>query len=382
MANLCGGCGAIPPEGCQAWSIDLTQTADTQTLNPNRVVGLQGTVTTYAERDIPGAHCVFQRADAPAPDAHLGIVTLTTPRITLTQVPTYDALQASIRYDNNPALGPTQLFGDGETVDIAAGGGRQIGPFTAQLPAPEAVTGTSADEFQAAIDVLRGTSVVPTQLHWQPAQDPATGGAMRFFAGGSRQAFNRNVYRGIEHYQLQATLDDDGTLEIGPELSPIHLPDSAIWVYLRRENNQRVVIGPHAVDLSAASRAEGRASAGAAAAEAPPFDILEPSPDERRIDGGQPLTIRWSAPPADGPLTVALTTFDATSLASTYVGCQVDDPSTGSLTLPPEATADWPTGAADDRQLTIRQDLVTVPLPGRDRGALTVSYSLILTLDP
>jgi hypothetical protein len=137
VANLCGGCGGLPPEGCQSWRVDMTQTAaDAQTLNPNRLVGLQGSVTSTVERDIEGGRCLFQRSLGPTPDAHVGIVTLTTPLRALTQVPVYDGLSHSIRYDASPESGPVQLFADGQTIQVQAGGGQLVGGFDGELPAP------------------------------------------------------------------------------------------------------------------------------------------------------------------------------------------------------------------------------------------------------
>ena len=37
--NVCGGCGGLPPEGCQLWNINFSQAAET-TLNVNRLVSL------------------------------------------------------------------------------------------------------------------------------------------------------------------------------------------------------------------------------------------------------------------------------------------------------------------------------------------------------
>ena len=382
VSNLCGGCGGIPADGCQAWRIDLTQTAEVeQTLNPNRIVGLQGGVSSLSERDIDGAHCVFQRALAPGPDAHLGIVTLVSPRITLTQVPAYDALAHSIRYDNNPALGPTQVFETGDVVRIQAGGGQLVGTFDAELIGPRRIEGTTVEALQGAIDVIRGTRIEPARVEWQ-AGGGGTDGTLRFFAGGSRSQFNRGGYRGIFHYQLDVRLEDDGAFEVGPGLSRLGLSDSSIWVYLRRENYRRLVLGPHAVELAAASRAELRAAGTLDAQEPPAFQIVEPSPDAPHITPGEPVTIRWSEAPGEGPLVVALIFGDAEGLESNYVGCQVEHPETGALVLPAEATLGWPAAADATRLLTIRRDLASVPVDGPDRGAITYSYSLLLPLDP
>jgi hypothetical protein len=383
VANLCGGCGGIPEAGCQAWRVDLTQTAEAaQTLNPNRIVGLQGSVSSLSERDIEGAHCVFQRALAPGPDAHLGIVTLTSPLITLTQVPTFDALAQTIRYDNSPALGPTQVFSAGQVVRVQAGGGQLVPAFDAELIGPMRVEGTAADELQGAIDVIRGTRAEPATLHWAPGAGEADG-TLRFFAGGSRSQFNRGGYRGIFHYQLDVRLNDDGEFTVGPALSRLGLSDSSIWVYLRRENYRRLVIGPHAVELTAASRAELRASGNLDAQDPPTFQITSPSPDAPRIEPGLPVTIRWTPPPAEGPLTISLIYGDAEGLESRYVGCEVARPETGELVLPAEATLGWPMEPDATRILTVRQDLATVVVPGQqDHGKITYAYSLLLPLSP
>jgi hypothetical protein len=383
VANLCGGCGGLPPEGCQSWRVDMTQTAaEAQTLNPNRLVGLQGSVTSTAERDIEGARCLFQRSLGATPDAHVGIVTLTTPLRSLLQVPVYDGLSRTIRYDASPESGPVQLFADGDEIQVQAGGGQLVGAFEATLPAPRRITGLGDGELQGAIDVLRGVRAEPVTLHWAPGAGGADG-ALRFFVGGSRSQFNRGgLYRGITYYQLDAQLVDDGALEVGPELSRFMLADSSIWVYLRRENVRRIILGPHAVELSAASRAEQRASGNLEAQDPPSFDILAPSPDVRRVTPGEPLEVRWTEPPGEGPLVVSLVFGDAEGVETTYVACEVAEPASGRLVLPAEATLGWPAGPEATRLLSVRRDLATVDLPGPDRGRITYSVSLMLALEP
>lgn len=383
VANLCGGCGGLPPEGCQSWRVDMTQTAaDAQTLNPNRLVGLQGSVTSTVERDIEGGRCLFQRSLGPTPDAHVGIVTLTTPLRSLMQVPVYDGLSHSIRYDASPESGPVQLFADGQTIQVQAGGGQLVGGFDGTLPAPLRITGLGDGELQGAIDVLRGARAEPVTVHWA-AGAGGDDGALRFFVGGSRSQFNRGgIYRGITYYQLDAQLVDDGALEIGPALSRFMLADSSIWVYLRRENVRRIILGPHAVELSAASRAELRASGNLEAQDPPSFDILAPSPDVRRLTPGEPFEVRWSEPPGDGPLVVSLVYGDADGAETNYVACEVGDPSAGRLVLPGEATLGWPDAPDATRLLSVRRDLATVDLPGPDRGRITYSFSLMLALEP
>jgi len=382
VANLCGGCGGLPPEGCQSWRVDMTQTAaEGQTLNPNRLVGLQGSVTSTVERDIEGGRCLFQRSLGPTPDAHVGIVTLTTPLRSLMQVPVYDGLSHSIRYDASPESGPVQLFADGQTIQVQAGGGQLVGGFDGTLPAPLRITGLGDGELQGAIDVLRGARAEPVTLHWV-AGAGGDDGALRFFVGGSRSQFNRGgIYRGITYYQLDARLVDDGALEVGPALR-FMLADSSIRIYLRRENVRRIVLGPHAVELSAASRAESRAPGNLEAQDPPSFDILAPSPDVRRLTPGEPFEVRWSEPPGDGPLVVSLVYGDADGAETNYVACEVLDPSTGRLVLPGEATLGWPAAPDATRLLSVRRDLATVDLPGPDRGRITYSFSLMLALEP
>jgi hypothetical protein len=268
-------------------------------------------------------------------------------------------------------------------VRVQAGGGQLVPAFDAELIGPMRVEGTAADELQGAIDVIRGTRAEPATLHWLPGAGEADG-TLRLFAGGSRSQFNRGGYRGIFHYQLDVRLADDGEFTVGPALSRLGLSDSSIWVYLRRENYRRVVIGPHAVELAAASRAELRASGNLDAQDPPAFQITSPSPDAPRIEPGLPVTIRWTAPPAEGPLTISLIYGDAEGLESRYVGCEVAHPETGELVLPAEATLGWPVEPDATRLLTVRQDLATVEVPAgsADRGQITYAYSLLLPLAP
>ena len=60
VANLCGGCGPIPETGCQFWRVNLIQDAQIR-LNPNRVVGLSGTILGTEVAEIDNGVCEIVR---------------------------------------------------------------------------------------------------------------------------------------------------------------------------------------------------------------------------------------------------------------------------------------------------------------------------------
>jgi hypothetical protein len=379
VANICGGCGGLPPEGCQSWRVQLLRDEAGQ-VDTDRVVGLAAGIVSTSERRIDGGDCQVVRSPAQHPDAHLGLVNVDAPGATLNQVPTYDERAGASRYANNPTLGRIHLFDDGDVLGVRAGGGRLVGPFRAEIAAPAALAGVTGDDLAVLTSAARGEQDGAT-IHWMPA-DPARAGELVLFVGGSVPVFSRNVYRGIQHYELDGVLQDDGELTLPAGFFP-PVPQSSIWAYLERQRRVERPQGPHGVEIVAGQRVEHRVS-GALDGDAPaPFDILAPSPDDRHVMPGQPLEVRWSAlPPGVGPLTVTLTLVDSTNLESRQITCTADDPSTGRLVLPGDFTQPWPAGAGDLRQLTVTWNTAASELQAPDSGKLTESLSLLLRLEP
>jgi hypothetical protein len=381
VANICGGCGGLPPEGCQSWRVQLLRDEAGET-DTNRVIGLSAGILAVSERRIEGADCEFIRVPAQHPDAHLGLVNVDAPAAMLNQVPTYDEQSGSHRYANSPDLGRIRLYGDGDPLTVRAGGGRLVGPFRETLDAPAGLAGVTGEDLTALSERVRGEGEGPATLRWTPAPEAAQAGELRLFIGGSVGLFNRNVYRAIRHYQLDGTLQDDGELTLPPEFfTPV--PQSAVWVHLTRQRRLQKPFGPHGVEIVAGQRVEKRQSGALDLDTTAPFDILAPSPNERRVTPGEPLEIRWSAPPAGtGPLVVTLTLADNTNLEARQLSCTVDDPASGRLVLPGDATESWPMGQDDLRQLSVSYTIADTPLPAPDRGSLTQSVTLLLRLEP
>lgn len=378
VSNVCGGCAGIPPEGCQAWQINLVQDPAGR-LNPDRVVGLQGAALGFSERMIDNATCTIFRQPATHPDAHLGQVNIDTPQTMLNLGPVYEEQRGGHRYLQNPETGPLTVHQPGDLIEVRAGGGLAVGMFTLDATAPESLP--AVDGLQRVADLARARiDDQPASLRWDPA--PAdTRGDMRFFVGGSVPIFTNVVYRGIRHYQLDALLVDDGQVDLPAGFFGGGVAESAIWARLDRSRTVRLPIGPHSVEMVIGQRQQVQEGGRLEADGEPPFQITAPSPNVRIIEPGEPTRIAWSAlPEGEGPLTVVLTTSDG--VEAQQVACVVDDPGLGAIELPGDFTEFWPAGDNHLRQLSLRWDLQTTPFEAPDRGQLQQSMSVILRLEP
>lgn len=383
VANICGGCGGLPPQGCQAWRINLVQDP-AGTLLPFRTVGLQAQVQSRSRRVIPGADCdVLRLAEAPSPDAHLGVVAVDGSQADLNLVPTFEPAIGGFRYDNSPELGRTALYDGGETVGLLAGGGLLVGPFDAMIDAPPVLDGIGEEALRPILDAARGDApAAPPSLTWTPAP-PDRYTATRLFVGGSVPVFGATrLYRGIEFYQVDARLRDDGALTLDPALFGAGVPNSSIWVYAIREAVRRLPIGAHAVEIVAGQRIELRETGAAEPMEGAeaPFAILAPDPNAPEYTAGEPLEVMWGPlPDGDGPLQLSLAYRDPLAAEQVQIDCVIDDPADGALTLPAEFTEGLPED--DFAQLTLRWGLDAVDLPAPDEGTWTRAVSMILRLD-
>ncbi len=380
VANACGGCGPVPPSGCQAWRVDLVQ--DTEgTLDAHRVVALLAGVGVEVERLIDGATCTYLRLPDQPMQAHLGVVQITSRLGRLFLLPEYDARLGGHRYVAQEVLGRVAVHGAGDRVEIEAGGGGVVGRFADSIVAPAPLAGIAGVDLAGLLDAARGAAEAAA-VRWRPA-GLALAGTVRLFVGGSRPLFNDGTYRGIEHYQLEGVLEDDGALDLPPGFFGAGVPDSSVWVWMGRERTRRVIQGPHSVSLRAGDRVELRGNGALEGDEPPPFDLLAPDPADPRIAPGEPLIVRWGPlPDGKGPLLVALTLADGEAGETRQLSCIVDDPTTGELTLPADITAAWPVGARDLRQLNVRWTLDDEPLPAPDRGHYERAVTLLLQLVP
>jgi hypothetical protein len=380
VSNVCGGCGGLPPEGCQAWRVNLVQ-SEADTVIPDRVVGLVGSALGFSEQRIEGATCEVVRVPAALPDAHLGQVNIDSALANLNLGPVYDENLGGHRYLNTPELGGTTVHDSGDVVEIRAGGGLLVGPFELELEAPTRLAGVAEADLEAVAALAEGRADEAVTLTWEAAQDP--GARLRFFVGGSRPIFRTAVYRGTDSYQIQALLRDDGALELDPELFGGGLPESAIRVELAREREVRLPRGSHSLTATIGKLVRF-AHAGPLDRDAPrPFQITEPSPNTREITPGEPLRVAWSALPAGaGPLTVTLILQDNAIPERRQMSCVVDDPAAGAITLPASFTEGWPMGDSDVRVLAVRWNVYQAALPAPDEGTLVRAQTVQMTLEP
>jgi len=380
VSNICGGCGGLPEEGCQAWRVEVLQTGEARA-QPGRIVGLQGNALGFSEVDIEGGVCVAQAAPPPHPDAHLGIVNVDAPLGALTLVPRVDAQRGGFAYDPNPEVGALQVFRPGDAIDVRWGGGRLVGLGATSIEGPAALDGVDSAALDAAVARAQGVGDGAVSLTWTAPPPAST--RLRLFVGGSAPIFNRNVYRGIRHYTMDAGLADDGEVTLPSALFAGGVAESSVWVYLRREAQRRIVLGPHSVDVSAAWRVEARGRGTLERDEAPPFDIVSPSPDVRAVRFGEPVEVRWTPlPDGTGPLDVQLVAFDAATETTHVVACRALAPESGVLRLPGALTTGWPSGAGVEAQLAVQLELARVALAAPDEGEMVHGATLLMQLRP
>lgn len=380
VSNVCGGCGGLPEEGCQAWRVEILQTGEARA-QPGRIVGLQGNTLGFSEVEIEGGVCVAQTAPPPHPDAHLGVVNVDSPGVALTLVPRVDAQRGGFAYDPNPEVGGLQVFRPGDALDVRWGGGRLVGLGAASIEGPAALEGVDSVALDEAVARAQGVGEAPVSLTW--AAPAASSTRLRLFIGGSAPIFNRNVYRGIRHYTLDASLTDDGEVTLPTALFAGGVVESSVWVYLRRAAQRRLVLGPHSIDVSAAWRVEARGRGVLERDESPPFDIIAPSPDVRAVRFGEAVEVRWTpVPVGTGPLDVQLVAFDAATGTTHVVACRALAPESGILRLPGALTADWPSGAGVEAQLAVQLELARIALATPDQGAMVHGATLLMQLRP
>ena len=381
VSNLCGGCGGIPPGGCQSWRVEFIQGEDGEATLAG-VVGLRGSALGQSERDIDGARCEFVRVPFTVPDAHVGAVRIETPFRTLNLEVEWDALRGRHRYadPNAPAAG--HVFDHGDLIAVEAAGGRDVAAFEIQGAGAPRLDGVDETDMVAIGRLLRGERDEPVALTWIPSPMPLRGETTRLFVGGSVSIFNRNVYRAVRHYQMDALIADDGALTLDRAVFEAPVPMSSIWVHMDRSVERRLALTAHSISVEARQRVEGRIPGATGQDDPAPFDIIEPPPDVRVVDPGAQLPVRWSPlPDGTGPLVVTLLARDAAAAESRLWNCEVDDPDGGELILPGDFTEGWPRGEDDLRQVSLRWTLDAHRLPPPDQGVLEHNVTVLLLLN-
>ena len=125
VANPCGGCGGIPPGGCQYWRIQLVADGE-GLLSPRSTVGLAASFLGVSAVEVPNGECLIQRLRlTQSRDQHLGRVTLERDEERAVFTPEFDADVSAVLYQND-VMGDWLGLSDGERVDIQAEGGEDI----------------------------------------------------------------------------------------------------------------------------------------------------------------------------------------------------------------------------------------------------------------
>lgn len=384
VSNTCGGCGGIPPEGCQSWRINLTRD-DNGEVDTRGVVSLQTGAIGFSERVVDNGVCEFVRLPAQHPDAHLGVVDVESEIAMARLLPTYDPDFGAHRYAADDGPRRRTLFRPGDTVEVRAGGGRSVGRFELSATAPPAIAGLTADDLMPVVLRARGETEGDVDLAWEPVggETDADDTTLRFFVGGSLPIFTRGPYRAITSYSLDGRLEDDGSFTVPGALFGAGVAESAIQVRMTRSVEQRELLGSHSVDLAVTEQVRVVLGGALDRDEVAPYALEAPHPDDRTVVPGEPLPVRWSVwEAAEGPLTVTLTLTDLAALEVRQVRCRVDDPALGELIIPADVTEGWPSGEGDDRLLSLGWEAGRAELPPPDRGQLRTLVTLLLRLEP
>lgn len=378
VANACGGCGGIPPGGCEAWSVNLVQDGDAL-LNPGRIIFLAARILGSSRFETTNATCDHIRiALTSDPDRTLGDVNVTSPEVLLNLVPGVHPATEQVTYDTDPPSDPLQLHRSGDRVRLQGTGGRGAGPFDLSVTAPETLMGLDPDALDPWIAASRGVAPDgPLTLNWG-----AGTGDIRLYVGGSKQVFGLTpFYRGIEHYLLDLTLADTGTVNLPPDTFGEGSPNSSVWAYLARTRTRRLPLDQHAVAVEIGQRVELRATGANEEAMMPPFQITSPSPNDRTVEAGVALPVQWSPlPEGPGPLMVQLVFRNRALSEQHVVTCEVSDPAAGGMEIPADVMAAWPDGD-DFRQVSLRWTRFSRPVDDVGEGSLSRATTMLLRLD-
>ena len=379
IANICGGCEPIPPEGCQGWQINTIGREDGR-IFPDRIVGLAAHVLKNESFETDNGSCALRIYQSPPdPEAHLGQVSVATDLVELNLEPHYDAVRETLGYRPGEGLDPILFEFENPTLSVETSGGMWVDPFEGQMELPAPLRGVSEEALNVIVDASRGeANAGSTSLHWLPDNGPVS-----LYVGGSLPLFeNGRNYRGIEHYILRARLADDGVFRVPVEVFDGGIEDSSVWVYLMRDRYKNIPLGPHAVSMASGRRIEARGAGRQQGDREPPFQILSPAPNLPVIEPGEPLLIRWSAlPEGSGPMTATISLRMAQSGQHHQLVCTVADPALGELTLPGEQTDPWRLEPGDFHQLTLNWVIDRRYFSEADAGSRHRSQAVLLRLD-
>ena len=410
VSNPCGGCTPLNEDvGCVSWRVNLTQaqiSSDQSSLDPRpevqageldpqRLVTLSGSISTYESFVIEDARCERYRAPQSWEGAQsFGDTTLDTPRASLTLVPNpaqpgrYRALGENDTFTLHLPRDQIDIRWEGWSNPSSALPQPVIEPGSLSLRSPELVRLASDDELRNVIEAVQRPEDAlalpePISIRWvAEPQDQVAGPPLSLYIGGSQSLSRNGPYQEIRHYLMAAQLFDDGRLDFDLP-SAFRAPGSSIWVYLERVHQAHAIQGQNPIVLKAGHRTERRTGSSGGSPSLPvALELLSPPINEPEPDViSEGLNVRWRLTNPDKPperVVVSLILYD--TIWTEQIACLVDDPNVGAITLPPSRLEFWPEGPQSVRQLTVRTDTKSLALSYPDRGLLRRSDSVILRL--
>ncbi len=405
LSNPCGGCAPFDEEsGCSSWRVNLvqTQSVDEQaqvrvgSLNPQRLIALSAAVMKYERFDLEGASCVRYGAPQSWEAAwSMGNARLNTDALNLSFVPSSadPGRYRAIGVDESPfAIHEPQ-----DQLVFSWDGILDSGRFDTPVPtilgdefnmtSPALVRLAEQNELERFIDQVTqaepDVDATPLALRWVPEPIRQNAGPnLSFYIGGSQLLYRRGAVQGIRHYQLNALLFDDGRLDL---MLPqeLQVPNSSVWVYLQRSQQEQSVMGSNPVIANIGHRYEARRSGGNGQnADLANIEIVSPNPMESEPElGREGLNIAWrfiDPTKINEAMAVSLILYD--TAWSENLTCVLDNPSQTSLLIPEEFLEFWPQGSQSVRQITLSSQQKSLDLTYPDRGTWRLSESLILRL--
>ena len=391
VSNACGGCTPLEGQSCVSWTAQMVQGMDAL-LDPTRIIGLAASVRDTERFELGDVECL--RVISPqGPISALGRASLTSPLADLTLI---EDESRPGRYRPILMEPPFTLHRPGDRVELSWTGEDSLTPDDPMsipegrlsLTSPARLNTSNQSSLQPILDLFTRNpnidsdfprlrwSAIPQDLEIPEGQEDV----LTLYVGGSKSLFQQGDYRGIQHYQMNASLVDDG-LFILPLTEADGLEGSSTWVFLERSRRAWLNFGLHSVTAKIGHRVELRQSGVSMGGDSPPpFELTSPDPLDPRVDPQEGLELSWTTPESgfEGALTVSLI---LSGVARTeQLICSVSEPELGGLLIPPEHLNFWPTTMGSLRQVSLKADLKSIELSAPDRGQYRSSVSLILRL--
>ena len=405
ISNPCGGCTPVDEEvGCVSWRVNLieTQAQDPDgsiiagQLDPQRVVALSSSIAKFESFTLNDAECVRYGAPQVWVEAEsVGAVSINSPlvNLSLSPNPQQPGRYRAIGVDGTPFTfhRPEDVVNiSWEGIDLSTSPEAPpflIEPNEINISSPPFIQLATDEELERLIDNIRQppnlNEMNTTPIRWmaEPNGEQA-GDPLNLYIGGSQSLSRSGALQSILHYQLNASLFDDGRLDLEiPEA--LRVPNSSIWVYLERRRQQAQLDGVNPVRVNIGHRTESRRSgAGAGSYDNSTFNLLIPDPQlpepDVSTDGLQIQWMRSAEELVPEKLLISLILYDQTW--SENITCLLDDPNQTTFEIPSERLTFWPLGSQSVRQLTLTADRKSLQMTYPDRGVWRLSESVILRL--